>query len=395
MRSRAALPAEDDRLLPFDSFGLMLSFRCDARCQFCAYNAGMHWKEWAPLDLVDDLLAGVRELWERLGIDGMRPNDVWFERRAHNKREGIHVTGGEPFLDFELTLEVVRRIRASGLHLQFVQTNGLWVTDEATAREKYLALKDAGATGIYFSRTPFHAEFVPNRNIRIGIAVGEEVFGQGNVFVRERAFMDLLSAVGPEDGPVPLHRYVEHYGLSEFRRQIQQLYGLTLHGRAAKTVEFLFPRVPMEDLLVQHCRKELLESRHAHIRPSGDYIPFSCTGFTYGRPGRDVGGFYDSFDIDRFPVVRALCTRSGGLKALVDLGREHGFLPRHSGYPHKCVLCLHVREHLKAVASRDFPELGPDEFYSVRDERPRAELREVAARLGRPAGGAGNQEVWL
>lgn len=383
-----------DRLLPFDSFGLMLSFRCDARCQFCAYNAGKHWNDWIELDLARDVLVGVKELWEREGIDGMRPNTIWYERRAHNKREGIHVTGGEPFLDFERTLAMVRLICELGLHLQFVQTNGLWVESEEVARDKYEQLKEAGATGIYFSRTPFHAEFVPNRNLRIGIEVGEEVFGEGNVAVREASFMDLIAAVGPEDEPVPLHRYIEHYGLDEFRRQVMQAYGLTLHGRAAKTVEFIFPRVPMEELLEQHCRRELLDSRHAHLRPSGDYIPFSCTGFSFGKLGRDVAGFFDDFDIRRFPVVQALCTEGGGLRALVELGRDHGFLPRHTGYPHKCVLCLHVREHLKAVASRDFPELGPDAFYEMRAERPHPGVRDVVRRLGRSVGGAGRLEVY-
>ena len=368
-----------DRLLPFDSFGLMLTFRCDARCQFCAYNAGQHWTRFAPSSELDDLLAGVRELWEEEGIDGMEPNAIWYERRAHNKREGVHITGGEPFLDFELTLQSIRLVVAHGLHLQFVQTNGKWITSEEVAREKFIRMKEAGARGIYFSRTPFHAEYVANECIRIGMRVGEEVFGEGNVHIRQEQFMDLLAEVGPEDKPVRLSRYIEHFGLEEFRRQMTELYGLTLHGRAAKTVEFMFPRVPLEDLLGQHCREELLNSRHAHITPRGEYIPFSCTGFTYGRPGRDLVGFYESFDIHRFPVVRALC--SEGVGALVEIGRAHGFEPRPEGYPHKCVLCLDVREHLWAGTRKDFPELGPPEFYAVRRERIQRRVRDVVERL--------------
>lgn len=371
-------------LLPFDSFGLNLTYECNLRCQFCVYNSGSKLKGFLPLDDVDEIVAGAKEFWEHHGIDASRDNEAWRRKKVENRRAGIHLSGGEVFLDFDYVCEAIELVRKHDVHLQFVQTNGFWVSSEAATRRKLELLKAAGLERIFFSSTPFHAEFIPVARLRLALRLSEEVFGAANVHVRERHMLELLSAIGPEDRTVPLHAFIDFYGV-DFFIDLMLEYGLSFMARAAERLDFIFPRKPLAELTGQDCHEELLEARHSHIDPYGNYVPFACGGLSLGKVGRDLVGFFDRFDLADFPLTQALCSK-GGIGRLLEIGRQHGFETEAGGYVDKCHLCWDIRTHLVEQGAA-FDELAPRDFYVMPERTWDPQVVELVARHKRQGGG--------
>lgn len=354
------------KILPFDSFGVNLTYECNLRCQFCVYNSNSALKGFMPLPQLEEIVDGAKDFWDRHGIDYTRPNKAWLEKKVENKRAGIHLSGGEPFLDFDYVCRAIELVSRKDVHLQFIQSNGFWVTSDEVAREKFRLLKEAGLREIFFSRTPFHAAFIPNRNIRIAIKAGEEVFGKGNVHVRELRMLEMLSEVGSEDELIPLHKFMRHFGVDSFVTLMKE-YGLSHHARAATRLDLLFPKKPLEEILPENCREELLDARHCHVDPYGNYIPWTCGGISFGRLGRDIIRFFDEFDVTRFPISHALC-QDRGVGRFYELAHASGFRPEPEGYINKCHLCWDMRRYIALQTDEDFPELAPREFYMVPDD---------------------------
>jgi pyruvate-formate lyase-activating enzyme len=48
---------------------------------------------------------------------------------------GLHITGGEPFLNFKLLLKVVEIAKRFDIPSTFVETNCFWCIDDETTRE--------------------------------------------------------------------------------------------------------------------------------------------------------------------------------------------------------------------------------------------------------------------
>ncbi len=184
-------------LKPIDSCGIMLSYRCQCGCRHCVYACGPRWQGWMSRDLLEALLLAIRDTWE-------------------NPR-GLHLAGGEPFLNFELLLLAVEKCREYGLPIEYVETNAGWCTSYEEAREKFRLLKEAGLTGLLISCSPFHAETVPLRRTLTALQAAEEVFGPDRVILYLPHFVELIRRF-EMDRPVPLSKWLEAYGLEEAGR---------------------------------------------------------------------------------------------------------------------------------------------------------------------------------
>src|SRR5512147_1593336 len=94
------MPQEADglALAPWEFAGLLLTYACNARCAFCYVAAGPHRRD--ALDLTMALA-----LWR--GLDQLAA--------AHGKSMRVHLTGGEPFLDWVRLAALVRAARDAGL----------------------------------------------------------------------------------------------------------------------------------------------------------------------------------------------------------------------------------------------------------------------------------------
>ena len=263
--------------------------------------------------------------------------------------EGLHFTGGEPFLNFELLLELVGIAADLGIPGIFVETNAAWCINDAVTRERLRALRSAGLRGILVSVNPFLLEHVPFERTRRAVRIALEVFGHRNVLVYQAIFYEEFSRLGIE-GTLPLEKYL--------RKGLGLAYAeLFLSGRAAYKLAHLFPRYPARRFFGLSCRRELIRDWHVHVDNYCHYIPGFCAGLSLGD-ARDLTAICGGIDPARYPVLRALLT---DLEELYRLGVAHGYVEREEGYISKCHLCLDVRRHL--VGHGDFPELRPRAFY--------------------------------
>ena len=76
---------------------------------------------------------------------------------------GLHFTGGEPFLNFKLLLDLVKIADELKIPSTFVETNSFWCRDDEVTREKLNELEEAGLKGILIGVNPFITEEIPLR----------------------------------------------------------------------------------------------------------------------------------------------------------------------------------------------------------------------------------------
>ncbi len=329
-----------ERLRPFDSCGLMLSYRCQCGCRHCVYACGPRWKEWMSKDQLEALLKGISKTWQ-------------------NPR-GLHLAGGEAFLNFPLLLYGVEKCQELGLPIEYVETNAGWCVSEEEGRQRFSLLKEAGLRRVLISVSPFHAETIPLKRTLAAIKIAEEVFGPGNVIVYISSFIELIARFSTEK-PVPLSAWIKTYGREGAGRLFWQGYALIPGGRAGIELGPLAPqRFSPEAFRGETCLQEILLSRHGHFDPYGNYIPLFCGGLTLGEIGEDLPRFVAHFDYRKRPLTRILI-EEGPYGLYLWAQKEFGFKPSQEGYAGKCHLCVEVRHFL--VEQDEFPELAPRAFY--------------------------------
>lgn len=311
--------------------GLVLGYRCPARCRHCLYACGPH-REPARGDpeALLDLLA----------------------ERAPGA--SFHIGGGEPFLDRELLLRAVEGLRRRRLTLEYVETNASWVRNAAQARLVLEDLAQAGLSCVLVSFSPFHAEFVPyGRALALAEVAGQVL--PGGAFVWLPQFLGDLRQLSAER-PIDLDALLDERG-ADYARQLAARYGLVPGGRAGRFLYAWEQRLPWRQLAARApCRARLRDTSHFHVDLRGRYVPGLCAGLEL--PLELVPG---SVDLAPYPALRALV--GSGLAGLVELARnEAGFEPLEC-YASPCDLCGHAR---LALFPLGFAELGPAGFYAER-----------------------------
>jgi hypothetical protein len=326
------------------SGGLILSYRCSAACRHCMYACSPRW----PADWPDeaDLERGLSRLAAYIQPSPWGPDAI-------SLNHGLHFTGGEPFLNFELLLRAVSLAEAAGIPSTFVETNAFWCTADAAAREKLSALRAAGLRGIMVSVNPFFLEFVPFERTERCVRISLEVFRR-NVFVYQQEYWRQFREMGLRD-KLPLEEYVVRTGNRQFVRRAE----LFLMGRAASALREAFPAHPAAKFLDVPCAPPVLRSWHNHFDNYGHFMPGYCGGLSLGDWRSLDELLAEGIDGDAKPVLRHLV--SDDMAGLLRFAEDRGFRQRREGYVSKCDLCLDLRRHLAAAG--DFAELSPKEFY--------------------------------
>nr|MDO8079362.1 radical SAM protein [Candidatus Freyarchaeota archaeon] len=90
---------------------------------------------------------------------------------------GLHFTGGEPFLNFDLLVKAVGMAHGLGIPSLFVETNSFWCANDWGTRDKFARLRDSGLDGLLISVNPFILEQVPFERTERAVRIGREVFG--------------------------------------------------------------------------------------------------------------------------------------------------------------------------------------------------------------------------
>jgi hypothetical protein len=84
------------------------------------------------------------------------------------------LTGGEPFLDFEGLLDLVRFGAGLGAQVTCV-TNAYWATSSERAESLLTQLKSAGLWSISVSTSRHHVQFVPLKRVQLALALARTV----------------------------------------------------------------------------------------------------------------------------------------------------------------------------------------------------------------------------
>ncbi len=327
-----------DPLCPAD-IGIILSYQCQLACRHCVYNSGPAWQDWiTPAELRHAFMV-LSNLPESLQV---------------------HLTGGEPFLNYSLLLQSVEIAESFGIPC-YVETNADWCTQPDVVMDRLIGLKQAGLDAVLISCTPYHAEKVPLTRTLLAIDAALQVFGPRGVLVFLPEWIDHLWRFGTRT-PIPINRFIQAYGLQPASVMLWDSFEMASGGRAGYHLGFLTTLCPASSFRHERCLEEILFPSHLHFDLYGNVIPNYCAGISIG-------------DWHEFPDIRKRFARQevpALIDALITAGpyalfkiahHDFGFIERPSGYAGKCHLCVDVRRYL-ARWPELFPELRPLGFYS-------------------------------
>jgi hypothetical protein len=213
-----------------------------------------------------------------------------------------HIGGGEPFLDFEGLLTLVRTVTGAGIAVEYIETNAHWAADRQQAVSRLAELKHAGADTLCISSDSYHTEYIPP-----GL-------------------------------PLSLAEICRDTGFGHFLWQTGRG-SLRFGGRALSIEAEHSPRKPVADIVsAQPCRG-LLSGGHFHVDLYGSFIPPGCTGIAIPLE-EAVRGIPEG----KYPAFEALL--SGGPAGLLRYAQALGFTPDPGGYPSGCAFCFRIRHWL-------------------------------------------------
>jgi len=327
------------KIPPFTSGGLILSYKCSSSCRHCIYASTPRWKDWMSEQDLEHYLDQIGQF-------------------APNQR-GLHITGGEPFLNFELTLRTVELCIEYDLPIQYVETNAYWCDDNDLTAYQFNMLRESGLPAILISVSPFHNEFIPFERTNRAINIAREIYGSYNVLIYTSYFHEQLQDYNPQ-AKIPFNRYLNTIGYEKAAQSFIENYGLIPCGRAASKLNFLYQKQPAEAFFNNNCFAEFTNPEHMHIDPYGNYIVSFCSGISLGD-AHNLGEIFNGIDLQERPIVELLAT--SGVEGLLKLAQDQfDFETSPNGYIAKCHLCQDIRAHIVQMTDQ-FEELTPVEFY--------------------------------
>jgi hypothetical protein len=308
------------------------------------YACSPTWKaDWISVEALE---TGLSQL-----AGTIRPSP-WGEKNI-GLNHGLHVTGGEPFLNFDLLLRAVEIAEEWKIPSTFVETNCFWCRDDEETVEKLRLLHSKGLRGILISVNPFHAEYVPFDRTERCVRISEKVFGR-NVMVYQLGYYKLFKKLA-------LKRRISLEECKELTRNIHlaENVELFLMGSATRRLKKSYPAYPASRFFHEPCMPPLLRSWHNHFDNYGNFMPGYCGGISMGCWYDLDALLEEGIDLDERPVLRFLV--AGDTQGLFCYATDLGYQESGEGYISKCDLCLDLRKHL--VSKRDYAELQPRDFY--------------------------------
>jgi hypothetical protein len=135
--------------------GIIMTAHCNATCAHCSKSYGPHRTEHLSLDEIQ------RMMNEAATVDDAEPL-------------AFDLTGGEPFLNFDLLVDVVSHGSRLGAEVTCV-TNASWARSDEIANSKLRRLKEFGLTWLSVSVSRFHQEFIRLERVQRALAAAARV----------------------------------------------------------------------------------------------------------------------------------------------------------------------------------------------------------------------------
>jgi len=345
------LSRDEPKFKLWRSAGLMLTYRCNAACEFCYYHCSPCKGGLMPVEMCLDAWRSLRTL---AGV-GAR----------------IHLTGGEPFLLWDHLVEILRQGQAQNLGpVDLLETNGFWATDDGVIADRLKMLVELGVQRLKISVDPFHQEYVDIEPARRLAGAAKRMLGPDRVLVRwekylrdegvsplpvARASCPRIAGETPttRKGGTPSPRdqmYVETYRDHPFR----------LNGRAAEHLAGLLASRPAEAFRGANCRAGFLGAKGVHVDPYGNVFSGTCSGIMLGTLGQTpLEEIWKAFHPGQIELIRILCER--GPFGLLEKANSLGYREL-AAYADKCHLCTHLRQFL-FDHGQDALVIGPADCY--------------------------------
>jgi len=312
------------------SAGLLLTYKCNAACEFCYYNCSPQKGGLMP---VETCIAA----WRSLKV-------------LADDQAKIHLTGGEPFLYWDRLVEILKEGRRQNLGpVDMVETNGFWAANDRLVEDRLDVLIALGVERLKISVDPFHQEYVDIKPVYRLACIAAEMFGPDRLLVRWEKYLaeNRTSNIKHQKSD----RYVQAYHDYPFR----------FTGRAAGHIADLLASKPASAFADQNCLAGFLGAKGVHIDPYGNVFSGTCSGIILGNinavPLEDI---WKQFHPEQNEFVRILCEK--GPYGLLEQAKSLGYREL-SAYAGKCHLCTHIRQFLFERGLMQ-PTLGPAECYT-------------------------------
>jgi hypothetical protein len=326
---------------------LILSYKCQASCRHCIYACSPNWQ--ADFITEEQLDHGLAQLSKTI-----QPS-VWGCDHI-GLSDGLHFTGGEPFMNFDLLLRAVELGTKHRIPSMFVETNSGWAIGDDIARDKLQDLHEAGLHGIMISVNPFYAEYVPFAITERCIRISQEVFGIPNVMVYQMEYYQQFKRLGIRD-TLPLEEYQRLAARdTDFSGRVEMFF----MGRAIITLKDSVPTHPAQAFFHVPCLPPFLRDWHNHFDNYGNFMPGFCGGLSLGSWFELDRLLVEGIELDDVPILHYLIR--GDMRGLFEFAQRYGYQTNPQGYLSKCDLCTDIRRFL--LSKQDFAELRPVEFYA-------------------------------
>ena len=308
--------------------GVMANYRCTAACRHCLYACSPNRTDGYITETTAKSVASL------LRTAGCR---------------SVHIGGGEPFLNFEGLLSLVRILTDTGVRVEYIETNAYWASDTGRCKKYLRELLNAGADTLCISLDPFHAEYVP---IELPLSLARTCQNEGfGYFLWQDRYLPMMSRL--DKSRIHSREEMEKLISQNYILETAKSYGLHLGGRAIGIEAEYSECKPVSAIVDESPCRSLVSGGHFHVDMYGRYIPPGCTGFVIPLD-EAVNGIPDG----KYPVYESLL--SGGIKSLLEYAALKGFAAKRDGYPSKCALCFYIRHRLCENASS--PELDPEHY---------------------------------
>jgi hypothetical protein len=302
----------EPKLKLWRSAGLLLTYRCNAACEFCYYSCSPEKNGLMP---VETAIGAWRSL-----------------RNLAGGPAKVHITGGEPFLYWDRLCEILSAAAEQGLGpADMVETNGFWAGDEKLALHRLKVLDELKVKRLKIACDPFHQQYVGIETVRRLVEIASAVLGPRRVQVRWRRYLD--ESPGPAGtSPADTDRL--------YRRAMAD-YPCRFAGRAAGRPAELVAEKTATDISRENCRGDFLGAKGVHVDPYGNVFSSTCSGIIIANVNQTpLDEIWRSFDPSKQPFIKALFEH--GPAGLAAEAAERGYRPP-AALADKCHLCTGVR----------------------------------------------------
>lgn len=326
------------------SLGLLLSYKCNIGCRDCIYACSPKWNSnWISKKNAKIILSQLSDIFNK--IYPSKSDSIGFNY-------GLHFTGGEPFLNFNLLVKLAKMAKELNIPSVFVETNCFWAKNNEVTRDKLTRLKKAGLDGILISVNPFNIEYIPFHRIEFAVKIGREIFG-ANVIIYQEFYLNIFKRLKLKN-TLPFKEFLEKISLEDLYRYIE----LLPIGRAPYKLGHLYRKYPAGYFFDEACKEELTRSWHTHIDNYCNYIPGFCAGISLGN-SKDLNSIFSGIDLGEKPILKALSIK---MENLYKIALDFGYKKNDKGYISKCHLCTDIRKYI-VTKTDEFTELNPKEYY--------------------------------